>query len=111
MINQLQVSAISVGVQANNSAFFAYSSGIMTSDECSGNYIDHGVILTGYQSNGATGTADSPSGGSPYFTIQNSWGADWGQNGTAKLAVDWQGRGPCGVNAEPFYVRGESVNQ
>ena len=36
-----------------------------------------------------------------YFTVQNSWGTDWGDNGFIKLAVE-PGLGPCLMN----YVTG-----
>jgi hypothetical protein len=44
-----------------------------------------------------------------YFTMLNSWGAGWGIDGTAKLAVEWEGAGPCGVNIEPLWATGHSL--
>lgn len=47
--------------------------------------------------------------GSPYFTIMNSWGHWWGENGTVRLALEFDGDGPCGMNVEPLWVTGYSL--
>lgn len=47
---------------------------------------DHGVTLVGY---GVT------SSGQPFWTIKNSWGPYWGENGYFRIA---RGVGLCGIN-------------
>jgi len=41
-----------------------------------------------------------------YFLVQNSWGTGWGENGFAKMAVEMDTAGACGMNTEPFTVVG-----
>jgi hypothetical protein len=45
--------------------------------------------LAGFHCVALTGIDLSPDNGAPpYLRIQNSWGAEWGQNGTARLLVE-----------------------
>merc|ERR1712207_90229 len=57
---------VSVGVEADQTSFQYYSSGVLTG-KC-GTQIDHGVLAVGY------GT----SGSQKYWKVKNSWGASWG---------------------------------
>lgn len=111
MIERLQVAPISVAIQAYNQFFFSYKSGILRTDECYFAQADHEVTLTGFNSNGATGSLTNPVGGTPYFTIQNNWGVAWGDAGTARFAADFSSgsAGPCGINSAPMYVTGHSL--
>lgn len=52
-----------------------------------GTDLDHGVLLTGYNN----------AGSEPYWTIKNSWGTGWGQNGYANIAITGNGKGMCGI--------------
>lgn len=65
-----------------------YQGGIFNDSRCELDLIGlHAIIVTGY---------DQDAG---YFTIKNSWGADWGDKGYIKMAMprnNWQ-RGPCGI--------------
>jgi len=42
--------------------------------------VDHAVLLTGY------GVDKSKTSSSPYWTMQNSWGTDWGEEGYFRMA-------------------------
>jgi cathepsin F len=54
---------------------------------CNPKRIDHGVVLVGFGVDDRTNTS--------YWTIRNSWGADWGEKGYYRLI---RGTGACGVN-------------
>lgn len=73
---------VSVAIQANQIAFQFYTSGILTSN-C-GKKLDHGVLVTSYGTDGST----------PYWTIKNSWGSRWGENGYIRIK---RGSDLCGL--------------
>lgn len=76
-----------ISITMNASTIMNYTGGVydVPYSECP--YApDHGVTLVGY---GVT------SGGLPYWTIKNSWGSSWGENGYFRIA---RGSGLCGVN-------------
>lgn len=58
---------MSVAIDASNSIFQFYTSGVITGDEC-GTDLDHAVLAVGY------GTED----GNDYFLVKNSWSTYWG---------------------------------
>merc|ERR1712046_94342 len=71
---------VSVGIQADQSAFQFYSGGVLTG--ACGTNLDHSVLAVGYD------TADS------YWLVKNSWGASWGENGYIKLSMSGD---KCGI--------------
>jgi len=73
-------------VYAGNSYFQLYSGGILNTDKCVGN-IDHAVTAVGW---GTEGDQD-------YLIVRNSWGADWGEGGYIRIALNGDGRGVCGI--------------
>eukprot|EP00483_Globobulimina_turgida_P007405 UN07419 len=83
---------ISIGIEADQTAFQHYSSGVLTGT-C-GTSIDHGVLVVGY------GT----SGSQQYWKVKNSWGATWGDRGYILICrnCNKNGRdGECGILMEP----------
>ena len=86
---------ISIAVEADQSSFQSYSSGVMT--QACGTNLDHGVLAVGY------GTM----GGEDYYQVKNSWGADWGNKGYIYLgrsATKFNGaKGQCGIQMDPSY--------
>jgi len=85
---------VSVGIEADQSAFQFYSSGVLTGN-C-GTSIDHGVLVVGY---GTTGTEE-------YWKVKNSWGTSWGEEGYVLIckACDKNGnKGECGIYTGPSY--------
>ena len=89
---------VSVVIEADQSIFQFYSSGVVTSG-C-GNKLDHAVLAVGY------GTTEE---GQAYFKVKNSWGSTWGDHGYIYLGADStssstnNGAGVCGVLSMPTY--------
>lgn len=77
----LQLSTVSVAIEADQFAFQAYTSGVITTG-C-GLSLDHGVLAVGY------GTLD----GIDYFLVKNSWGASWGDHGYVRIGTN----NVCGI--------------
>jgi len=85
------VGPISVAVEADQSAFQYYSSGVVTSG-C-GTSLDHGVLAVGY------GTDN----GVNYWKIKNSWGGSWGSDGYLFIQRDTN---MCGIaDGPPSYPK------
>ncbi|CAD8100346.1 unnamed protein product [Paramecium sonneborni] len=83
--------SVSVAIKASGIWFQLYSSGIF-SRTCTAKVVDdldHGVLAVGY-------AKDS-------YTIKNSWGASWGENGYMRLALIAAKEGQCGIQIVPSY--------
>lgn len=83
---------VSVAIEADQSAFQFYSSGVF--DSTCGTSVDHGVLVVGY------GSDD----GSDYWKVKNSWGTTWGEDGYIRMArnVD-SSKGQCGIATMASY--------
>jgi len=94
------VGPVSVAIEADQSCFQFYTSGIMSDPTC-GTQLDHGVLAVGY----------GVVGGQKYWNVKNSWGTSWGNNGYIWLGkqVSGQPLGVCGIASEPSYPTGASV--
>jgi len=68
----------SVAIDASQSSFQFYSSGVYSDPDCSSSQLDHGVLAVGW------GTDSSSS--QDYWIVKNSWGTDWGQQGYIWMA-------------------------
>jgi cathepsin L len=78
---------VAVSVAADQ--WFSYESGIFNGCEKDA-VISHAVVAIGY------GEED----GTKFWSIQNSWGEDWGENGVIRLERHEDG-GYCGMNNDP----------
>ena len=88
----LYIGCNAVGVEADQTSFQYYSSGVLTG--LCGTNIDHGVLAVGY------GT----SGSQEYWKVKNSWGTSWGEEGYVLICrnCDKNGKdGECGILTQP----------
>ena len=88
------VGVVSVGIQANQTGFQHYKSGVFNGT-C-GTQLDHAVAIVGY---GSTDSSD-PNGVIDYWIIRNSWGTGWGEEGYMRMA---RGTNLCGVADSALY--------
>jgi len=90
MLSALAQQPVSVAIEADQTAFQLYKSGVFTA--ACGTNLDHGVLAVGY------GTMD----GQDYYKVKNSWGTSWGDKGYIYLARGVsQKEGQCGILAGP----------
>lgn len=82
---------ISVAIDASSKQFRFYKSGVITS--C-GTQLNHAVLLVGYGVN---------EDGQLYYTIKNSWGTIYGDNGYVRLSRGDHKDGTCGVALTPSF--------
>jgi len=82
------VTPISVAIEADQSGFQLYKSGVFCGT-C-GTNLDHGVLVVGY---GAEGTNN-------YWKVKNSWGSSWGESGYIRIC---RNANKCGISNEPSY--------
>lgn len=79
-----------VAVSAAASDWFEYSNGIF--DSCDQDaVVDHAIVLYGY----------GVEGGTRYWLIRNSWGADWGESGFIRVLRHNEGEKYCGTDHDP----------
>jgi C1A family cysteine protease len=76
-------------VTVDATAWQMYTSGIIT--DCDGQQVNHAAMIVGY------GTED----GTPYWTIKNSWGTAWGEQGYIRIQ---RGVDACLVTTNPTIV-------
>jgi KDEL-tailed cysteine endopeptidase len=63
-----------------------------------GTSLNHAVLGTGYGIDDKSGV--------PYFTIKNSWGANWGENGFIRIKKVDGNKGLCGIYMDNSYAIG-----
>lgn len=68
--------------------FQFYKSGVYNPKVCDPQSLDHAVLIVGFGVDTSFGA---------YWTVKNSWGANWGENGYFRIA---RGSGTCGINQQ-----------
>jgi len=82
---------VAAAIDASQSSFQFYSSGIYSDPACSTTQIDHAVELVGYGVSRA---------GTDYYILKNSWGTGWGMAGYMFIE---RGGNMCGITTEVTY--------
>lgn len=78
LIASIVLQPTSIAMQADQLSFQFYSSGVFSDKSCGeAGAVDHGVLAVGYGTDATSGK--------DYFTIKNSWGGDWGEQGYFRL--------------------------
>jgi len=87
---------VSIAIEADQSYFQFYSSGVLDGSGCGAN-LDHGVLLVGMGTDPTYGD---------YWKVKNSWGTQWGDAGYIRLCRNCgmnNGAGQCGLMKQPSY--------
>jgi C1A family cysteine protease len=85
---QIQVQPISVAIEADQSIFQFYKSGVL--DGNCGKNLDHGVLAVGYHGDDKGG----------YWIVKNSWGTTWGNKGMVWIRAF---KNMCGISQMNSY--------
>jgi C1A family cysteine protease len=92
LLSALDKQPVSVAIEADQSTFQLYKSGVLTA--ACGSNLDHGVLAVGY------GTDN----GVNYWIVKNSWGTKWGEGGYIRLSRDVSAKaGQCGILSAASY--------
>ena len=91
----VMLNPVVIGIEADTYYFQSYSSGIIDGPWC-GDTIDHAVEIVGF----------GVDNGTKYWSVRNSWGTGWGENGYFRILRTDSVNDPgiCGLAMEPSYI-------
>lgn len=91
MLQALQYGPVTAAVASSSYIFQFYSSGVLTDEAC-GTGINHAILIVGY---------GTDTDGTPFWTIKNTWGPNWGEYGYVRILRDLTKGSPgvCGINS------------
>jgi len=96
--NALQVAVymtpVAVGIDASQSSFQFYDSGVYYDPSCSSSNLDDELLVVGW----------GVQSGSDYWIVKNSWGIDWGMSGYVLMARNKNNA--CGIATAATYPYG-----
>ncbi|XDV40401.1 hypothetical protein PO909_009493 [Leuciscus waleckii] len=87
-----KVGPVAVGIDAMQSTFLYYKSGVYYDPNCNKDDVNHAVLAVGY---GVTPK------GKKYWIVKNSWGEDWGKKGYVLMARNRNNA--CGIASLASY--------
>jgi len=93
-----QVGPVSVAIDVTEGKFMLYKDGIFVDDTCSNGQdeLNHGVLVVGYGTNTTTQGKNMD-----YWTVKNSWGEGWGEQGYIRMARNLNNM--CGIATASSY--------
>ena len=86
----VDIGPLSIVLDASKLQF--YKSGIFNPPKC-GTAMNHAVLMVGF----GTGVDEDTGDDLPFWTVKNSWGADYGEDGYFRI-VRTDDEGTCGIN-------------
>lgn len=98
------VGPVSIAIDASQSSFQFYSSGIYNEPDCSSTALDHGVLVVGYGTLAPEETADDNDVNhkhNHYWIVKNSWSTKWGDQGYIKMSRNRHNQ--CGIATQASY--------
>ena len=88
----VELGPITVAIDGGSNLFRFYRRGVFNHAQRCGVELNHAVTVVGYSNTDAN----------PYWIVRNSWGADWGEDGYIRIAIQG-GDGVCGINMDPSF--------